>query len=142
MKNYIIVSVVSLLIGAGIVNYAFPPKVETIVQEVTKEVEVVKRDIVVVTEKITQKDGTIVEKTRTEDKSIDTTKKDSQASSRTTVTNEKQYRVSVRAGTKTLNSNPEIIYSLGIEKKLIGPLNVGVHGSTDKQYGLSLSYDF
>lgn len=141
MKNYIIVSVISLLVGAGIVNYAFPPKVETKIQEVTKEVEVIKRDIVVVTEKVTQKDGTIVEKTRTEDKSIDTSKKDTKASSETTVTNEKQYRVSVRAGAKGI-INPEVIYSLGIEKKLIGPLNVGVHGSTDKQFGVSLSYDF
>ena len=34
------------------------------------------------------------------------------------------------------------VYTLGIEKKLLGSLSGGIYGRTDKEYGLALSYSF
>ena len=141
LKSYVTIGLVCLLVGAGVAKYALLAKVEVRTQEVIKEVEVTKKNIVIVTEKTTQKDGTIVERTRTEDTSVESVAKDTKTKSETITTNDKQWRVGVRAG-KKINLNPEIIYGVSVEKKFIGPVNLGGYVTTDKEVGLSVSLDF
>jgi hypothetical protein len=141
LKSYITIGLVCLLVGAGITRYAIPAKIEVRTQEVIKEVEVTKKNVITVTEKITQKDGTVIEKTRTEDTSVESVAKDTKIKSETVTTNDKQWRVGVRAG-KKINLNPEIIYGVSVEKKFIGSINLGGYVTTDKEVGLSVSLDF
>jgi hypothetical protein len=135
MKNYLITALVSLLIGVGITYYALPPKIQTKIEEVTKEVT--KKDVVVVTERIIQKDGTVIEKTRTEDKSISTANTDKKSESKVV---DKQWRIGVKAIKKSL-TDPGINYGLSVERKILGPFNLGGYVTTDKQMGVSISID-
>lgn len=135
MKKYLITALLSFLIGIGITYYTLPPKIQIKIEEVIKEVT--KKDVVVVTERIVQKDGTVIEKTRTEDKSISTANTDKKSESKAV---DKQWRIGVKAIKKSLVT-PGIDYGISIERRILGPFNLGGYLTTDKQIGLSISVD-
>lgn len=141
LKQYCVVGLICFSIGAGVVYKTMPAKIETKIEQVTKEVEVIKKDVIIVTEKITQKDGTIIEKTRTEDKSSSSSQKDTSLKSSNIVSNEKKWRVGASAGVKSI-VDPVPVYGARVEYKILGPFSIGIYGSSRGEAGISLSFDF
>lgn len=124
-KNIFIVAIVIGAIGYGVGRYLQPAKIETKVEQVVKEVEVVKKDIVVKERIVKQKDGTEITERTTEDKSTESTSKDSQTKSETVVTNAKpKWLISGGAG---LTTNATTAYMASVQYRVLGPFFVGGH---------------
>jgi hypothetical protein len=158
-KTIIIISLLLILLGAGIGKYASPEKVVTKTETVTVEKEVIKYretntentkvdKVTVITEDIS-KDGTIhretvqIDKTQIDkyiDKHLDKTKD----SKETTVTqtekiNQSLWHVSALASVKQ-GEIPS--YGALVEKRVLGSISVGAFGLTNKTAGVTIGYSF
>lgn len=133
MKNTIIALTVGLLLGAGAGTFLFPQTKEKIV-EVEKEVIV--KDVVTVTKVITRPDGTKEELVTVTDK----TKENKQSTSTKTVA-KSTWHASVGAKTK-IDKLQVDLYTIQIEKRILGDLFLGVTGSTDKTVGLTVGLEW
>jgi hypothetical protein len=135
-----LIGLILLALGYGLGRYIQPAKIETKIEQVVKEVEVVKKDIVVKERIIKQKDGTEITERTTEDRSTETTDKKSESSSSTVVTNKKpDWRINALGA---LNKDRDITYGLQVERRILGNISAGVYGMTDKTIGLSVGMEF
>jgi len=135
-----LIGLILLALGYGLGRYIQPAKIETKIEQVVKEVEVVKKNIVVKERIIKQKDGTEITERTTEDRSTETTDKKSESSSSTVVTNKKpDWRVNALGA---LNKDRDITYGLQVERRILGNISAGVYGMTDKTIGLSVGMEF
>lgn len=129
-----------LALGYGMGRYVQPAKIETKVEQVVKEVEVVKKDVVIKERIVKQKDGTEITERTTEDRSTETTDKKSESSSSTVVINKKpDWRVNALGA---VNVDRKASYGLQVERRILGNISAGVFGLTDKTVGLSVGMEF
>jgi len=146
IKKYSLISLFSLLFGVGISYLYLPPKIETKFEQIVKEVEVIKKDIVYVTKKITTPDGTVIEETRTEDKTVVESETNVVTKSETSTDNRKQWKIGITAGASPsdLKNKESILYGISIEKRYIGPFFVGGYyrPNSNNEIGVALSYEF
>lgn len=142
------------LVGLAIGRYTLPAKVvvKTEVQTVEKVVQDTKRDdkkntTTIVTE--TKKpDGTDIKTTETVDKdqitsntATNTDITTDSTTSKTTTYNTGSLSVAGLAGVQFGGGNT-ITYGLHVQKKLLGPIDIGVFGFTDKLFGASIGLRF
>jgi hypothetical protein len=127
---------VALVIGYAVGRHLQPAKIET--REVVKEVEKIKRDVVIVEKKITRPDGTIVEEKTTTDKSKSETSKSSDK--RTVVSNRNNWLVG--AGIEGQISELTPVYRFEVQRRILGPILVGASARTDGYVGAILSVEF
>lgn len=126
----IIALVIGMLIGAGLI-YKYKPRTVTETQVVTKDV--IHNQILTVTKFVKQKDGTEVGTTTTTDTSTSTgtsVSKDIKAPN---------YHVSVGANI-AFDAVPS--YSVQVEKRVFGPVFVGVRGETRGAVGAMIGLEF
>lgn len=164
-RPYVISSVVMLLVGLVTGRYLAPEKVQVKIQEKivtktvvkwkTKYVKSQKNDKETIIVETKYPDGTIKREKRIIDRGtlqVDLTKEGSK-SDQTTVSKDLEYaKTSARDWHVSLlatNTYPEnnvlsdnISYGIHAERRIIGPFYVGVYGTTNKNYGLSLGYDW
>jgi hypothetical protein len=133
MKNTIIALIVGLLLGGGLGTFLFP-QIKT--KEVQVEKEVVVKDIVTVTKVITKPDGTKEEVTTTTDK----TKENKQNTSTKTVA-KANWHTSISAKSKLTPVQIDI-YTIQVEKRILGDVFIGAVISSDKTVGISLGLEF
>lgn len=134
-QNMAIVGVLLLSVGYGVGRFLQPAIVKIKKEEVIKEVEVVKKDIVVVEKETRLPDGTIIVDRRTEDKSTESTKKDTSKKEDSVVVMQKaQYRV--RGGVGFDFDAKSAQYSVGGEKRFWGPLSLGVDVVVGSSFGV------
>ncbi len=117
-------------IGYGIGRYIQPAKI------VTKTEIVVKEHVHTVTVTVTKPDGT---KTTTTTQDDDKSTKDK--SSTVTTQDKPSWKVAGLAGL-SLNSLTTPVYGGQIERRIIGPVSVGVWGLTNSTGGVLLSIEF
>lgn len=144
MNNYVKLGVGAIIVfavGAGTALYVRPATVVTKTEEVVKEVDRVKKDVVVVEHEVKRPDGTVEIDRTTTDKSTETSKKESDTKSSTVVTNAKpQWKAQALAGLSLDKLVP--VYGAGVERRIIGPISAGVWGTTDRNLGVSVSLEF
>lgn len=146
MNQYLKIAL-GVLVAAGL-GYAFgryaqPAKVEIKKEVQIKEVEVTKKNVVVVTHEEKRPDGTVVTDTRTVDTSTEASTKNSSSKESTVITNAKpQWKIGGGAGIKYNEVNLQPVYTLSAERRILGPIFVGAYGRTDKEVGLSVSIEF
>ena len=129
-----LLSVAALAYATG--RYFQPAKIE--IKEVVKEIEVIKKDVRTVIREVVKTDGSKETVTVIEDKSKETSKKES--SKETIITNAKpQWRVQGLADLTTLASP---VYGVGIERRILGPIFVGGFVKANREYGVSVSLEF
>lgn len=134
-RNSLIAVVVIAALSYGIGRYLQPAKVEIKKEEVIREVEVIKRDVKIIEREIKRPDGTIEKERIEEDKSTNTTKKDTESKESSVVTNEKpQYRVRGGAGYDFNDKNMQ--YVIGGEKRFMGPLSLGLDVTLGQNSGI------
>lgn len=133
MKTVAITAALALLLGIGLGSQLFP-KTKTEIVETEKEV--IKKDVVTVVKEIIRPDGSKEVVTTTTDKS-----KEKKSSSSTTKVLASNYHVSLKAETGNIKFS-ELVYSVQVEKRIIGDLFIGASISTNKQVGLSLGIEF
>lgn len=139
-KTLLITALILTALGYGFGRYLQPAKVITKEVIIEKQVDVVKRDVTTKIKEITNKDGSKITETVIEDRSKETSKKESETNKSTVVINTKpQWRVQ---GTAKLNKILTPIYGAGIERRILGPVSGGIFANTDKEYGVSLSFEF
>jgi len=127
MKNILIAIVVAAGLGYGLGRYLTPPKIQT------KEVQTIKRDVVVVEKKIIQKDGTTIVETITTDKSKTETSKSTKTDSRSNYL--------ITAGANLRGDRTEPIYDLSIQKRFIGPVFIGGRMNTLSELSVNLTIE-
>jgi hypothetical protein len=122
-----IVAIVGLLIG-GYAGRTLFPKVET------KEIEKIQKDIVTIVKEIVKADGT---------KEVVTTITDHSKENKVTTTVPQKvdnWHLSVSDSKASLNS-PDV-YGIQIERKLMGPVSLGLRVQTDKVIGITMGVSF
>lgn len=127
------ISLILLAVGYGVGRYLQPARIE-----IKKEqVEVVKKDIKIVEKLITRPDGTTEKETITEDKTK--TEKETLESS-LTINKKPDWKVSGLSGLDL--SSKSQFYGVQVDRRIIGPVFVGVTATTNKTIGLSVGMEF
>lgn len=138
-KTIIFVGFILLALGYLIGRYLQPAKIEIKKEEVIKEVEVLKKDIKIVEREVVRPDGTKEKERIIEDRSQETVKKEKESKEKTSVSNKPDWKVSGIAGIDNFGQN---VYGLQVERRVFGPVFVGVVGLTSKTAGLTISFEF
>jgi hypothetical protein len=140
------VSLLLLLLGYATGRYAQPARVETKIEQVVKEVEVVKKDVVIKERTEKRPDGTIITDRTTEDRSTETTNKDSKTKESIIVSSEKpNWLVS---GGMSLNTEAHSIFTAVASRRIAGPIFVSAVINFDQQdirrntAGLTIGLEF
>ena len=122
--------IVGLLAGAYITKSYFPE-----VKEVQTEKEIIKTDVKIITRVVERPDGskeTIIETTdrtvKREDKNF-------------TKTENKAKNVKASLIAKYSFAQKKEDYGILLEKRILGPVFIGVYGDTSKQVGLSIGME-
>jgi hypothetical protein len=138
-----LIGLILFALGAALGRYLAPEKVEVFKEEVIKEVEVVKKDVVYVEKKITRPDGTIEEERRIEDKS-ETERSRDQASRESKIVQsaKPQWKVSGLVETSYLKKNSSPVYGISVERRIAGPIFVGAWSTTGSNFGVSVGLEF
>lgn len=137
MKKNIIIFISSLLIGLCVGWFARQPGEKIVVQE--KEVEVVKKDVVTVVKEVTRPDGTKETVTTTTDKSREAGYKTSK--NETTSIKDRDWSVGLGAGA-SLKEKEKTVYTFDINRRIAGPIWVGVTYQTDNFLGIKAILEF
>jgi len=129
-------AVILLALGFLGGRYVAPPK-EVIKTEV-QEKEVIKKDVVTVTKVITRPDGTKEEVTTTTDKSQERKNKTTEILAKTGA--EKQWHIS--AGLERASLTSANIYSLQVERRILGPFSAGLRANSERTLGVVIGAEF
>ena len=135
--KYVLVALVLIAVGYAAGEHYAPEKIKEVVVE--KEVEK-KNDNVSTHTVITEKpDGSKVTTTDTVDKSV-TLVTDNKTD--TTVVTNKKTDWHVALGEKYDYSVTGHYYTVSIERRVLGPIFLGVQGSTEKSVGVTIGLEF
>lgn len=157
ITNKVFIVIVIFLVGLAIGRFSLPAKVitKTETKIVEKIVEAthkdIKTDTVVVITETTDKEGVKTKKTVITDKTKTEVDIDKKTNTNTTAKTEKivQYDknslvISALVGTDTFSSggssNP--IFGGHVQKRLIGPIYMGIWGLSNKTFGASIALTF
>lgn len=137
----LVAGVLLALVGYGTGRYLQPAKVEIKKEIEIQEKVVTKKDVVVVERTEKRPDGTIIIDRKEVDKSqIEGSVNVSQKES--TVTSKESAKNRVRIGVSTIDFKLIPMYTYGIERRIAGPISIGVQGSTQGELGLTVSLEF
>ena len=135
---YILGALVIFFVGMFVGGKSVPPKT------VTKEVEVVKtvvqKDTKTIIKKVKSPDGTVTTEIVKEDKS--NINQNTSKNKETIVNNEKQWKATLFTSYEAIVRPSEASYAASIERRIVGPVFVGVWGSTQGNGGVSVSVEF
>lgn len=125
----IVIGALSCAIAGALIQRHYDGSVETKTQVITKD------HTVTVIKEVKSPDGTVTKDTTITD---DNTQKAIQQiiDTRTAVP---QWLV---AAGVSVNANRVKIYSLSVDRKILGPISIGIIGSTDSELGLRLGVSF
>lgn len=134
------------LLGYAFGRYMQPAKVEVRVEEKVKTVLVETSKKKKIKVKIIRPDGTIEEREVEEDVTITEKERVREVEKEKIITNAKpQWKAGVLAGLNTVHSK-EFSYGVQVERRIIGPVFMGVWGTTtnndDQSAGVSISLEF
>lgn len=132
MKNYVIIAILSVFIGLGLGSYLFP-RVQKEVVEVEKEV--IKKDVRTIIKEVIKKDGT----KEVETVIIDNTKETKQSKSTETVLKPDWH---ANVGVSHSFKEKDMVYSLTVERRIVGDLFVGATVNSEKTVGVTLGLEF
>jgi hypothetical protein len=121
-----------LALGYGIGRYLVPPKTV----EVIKEVKVIEKAKDSYQREITRPDGTKETVTIVKERDRETGTKEASK----TIDARPNYKASALAGYDLTGKKP--VYGLLIEKRIFSNISAGVWGTTNKEVGLSVNYEF
>lgn len=147
--NQLTAGLVAVLVAAGL-GYSFgrymqPAKVQIKKEEVIKEVEVVKKNVVVVEKITTNKDGTTVTERRTEDRSTERSSSKTETKESTVISNMKPQWFATAGATIDMTSvrDSAVGYQFGINRRILGPIYLGGSYNTQRsQVGVQLGLEF
>lgn len=146
LKSGVIGLILLLGVGYGIGRYAQPAEVRTEIKEVEKEVVKTKTDVVTIIKEIKNKDGSVTTETVITDKTTIDSQTDKTREQLTEIINVKpQYRIRAEAGFDLQKEEPQ--YAIGLEKRFMGPLSLGITGTVSnsmkfKSANLTASWEF
>jgi uncharacterized protein (DUF58 family) len=131
LKQFVVTFIVALGLGlyVGKLYFAKSESIET-------EREVIKRDVVTVVKEITRPDGTKESTTTTTDHS----KESKENTLKIVVADQRNWHVSV-SYLRGL-SDPAPVYGLQVERKILGPVSVGLNVNSQKQIGVVIGFEF
>lgn len=127
-KTLIVGSVFSFCLGAALVYY-FLPQIKTV------EKEVIRNNVVTVVKEVKRPDGTTETEITTTDKTV---------KHETSVAVTPPIQPNWRIGASAVAGVPSLkpIYGLQVERRVLGPVWIGVRVETNAQLGAVLSIEF
>lgn len=148
--KYGLIGLLLLALGFGVGKYSNPAKVQTVteIKEVVKIVEVKQenKNVVLKTKKTTHVDGTIVEESVMEDKSVTKTdtKVDSlkESKSETIITRDIGLNLGLLAIKDINKLSDKTEYAFTIKKRVFSAVTINGLVTTDKKIGVGLGWDF
>lgn len=132
-KNIAILVLVVAALSAAVTRYYFP-QVSTKVE--VQEKEVIKKDIKTIIKEIVRPDGT--KETVTE--VVDHSKESKESKTSITTFKPKDWVIAATAETKDLRQ--QFAYGIHIQRRILGPVFVGITANTEKQFGASVGLEF
>ena len=133
MKNILLTGAICLILGVGLGSQIFP-RIKT--ETVETEKEVVRKDVVTVVKEVIRPDGTKETTSTTTDKT-----KENKSATVTSKTLASNYHISISATTNDIKLQ-EIVYGVQVQKRIAGPLFLGLTVNTQKQAGISVGMEF
>lgn len=135
MKIYISIALIAAISGAALTKHYWPTQVTT-----TKEIEVVKTNVVTEVREVVRVDGTKETVTIIKDTS---TKKSTDTTVAIAAPPKPLWNVSLSA-TRSSNEllHGKLIYGVQATYNLLGPFSLGARVDTEKQIGLVLGMEF
>lgn len=133
IKVTILVVVVAAAAAGGVTRYYFP-KVEFKNVEIVKEV--VKNDIRTVIKEVVRQDGAKEVVTEIVDRTIRTEAR----STETIIAAKNQWMFDI--GARRHLDQPDLIYELHVQRRILGPFFLGARASTDRTMGLTIGMEF
>lgn len=127
IMKYIAAPLIIFALGVGVGKYITPSGSKETSKETDKNHETIDRDV-------TAPDGTKIHEHIVKD---ETKKKES---STTIVENKPNWRVAALGG-YSFKSNT-MVYGASVEKRVLANIHVGVWGTTERELGLSVGYEF
>lgn len=125
----------AIFLGLGYyLGHEFNPKTIT----KTEQIETVKKDILTVVKEVTKKDGTKKTIITTTDHSTEV--KDTESSIVAIIPKDKMNRISLLPQTQNFREIDS--YTLSYERRLAGPLWIGINYNTKQIYGIGLGLEF
>lgn len=163
LKKPIVLIGLALLLGVAIGRYATPVRIKTVEKE--KIVTVVQKDTDKTTDKknttheqiikvkITHPDGTIEEREETikdanqiVDVDLHTTTNTSTEIDKSKETikdsTKPNWLIAGTAGVSFANKGLDSSYGIHVQRRILGPIFIGVYGNTTNQYGISAGLEF
>lgn len=135
MKTNLIIAAICLLLGAALTKYYFPT-----LRTETKEVEVIRNNIVTEIREVVRQDGTKEIVTVVKDTS---TKKSTDTSTVLAAPPKPKWHATVSATRSPSDLfSAATIYGAQLDYNVLGPLSIGIRADTSKQIGLTLGVSF
>jgi hypothetical protein len=132
LRNQVGIALVLVLVGYFTGRYATPPTVVTKVE--TKVVEVIKKDVKTIVKETRKPDGTVVTTTKTHDKSVD-----KRTDTQTAIVAKKSPDWIFGVSTTFTNTQ---VYGVEINRRVLGPLFIGVMADTSGNSAAKLLIEF
>lgn len=140
-RLYVLIALLLIVIGYALGYYTLPQKVVTQTVTEVKTVTVIQHDVQTVTKEIIKPDGTKEIDTVTTDKSVDTSKSEEKIDKTKIVEIGKpQWKANVQFSPK--ETKYAYVYGVQIERRILGPVFLGVFGNMDRTLGVSVGLEF
>jgi hypothetical protein len=142
LKYLALIILVALAVGAALTR-AYAPR--EVVKTVAVDHDVVKDHIVTVTKEIVQKDGTKeFDTVVTDDRKEDDTKKTTITDTKTLPSLAPKWFVTAGMGldASSLSSLTTPVYQIGVNRRILGPIFIGVNANTRSQVGVNVGLEF
>lgn len=137
----LLIGLLLLVIGLALGRYYTPEKVVTKTVIQTNTVEVTHDHVVTVVKEVTALNGTKTKTTTTIDLSVINSNTDSTTQTQKTVTRDNpQWKTSVQFSSSSVL--PDYLYGVTVERRIIGPVFIGVFGNANRQFGASIGMEF
>lgn len=143
MKQYkfvLIAILFALGIGYGVGRHLQPAEIKTEIKEVEKIVEKIKKDIVIVEREVRQPDGTVIVDRETRDRSEEAIRRDTRREEETEINNKAQWKANIHVKSSISNLVPQ--YGASVERRILGPVWVGVGAYQDGTANVSVGWEF
>lgn len=139
-KNIAIAVLVALGLGYAIGRHLQPAEIKTEIKEVEKVVEKIKKDIVIVERETRNPDGTVIIDRETRDRSEEAIRRDTRREEDTEINNKAQWKANLHVKSSISSLVPQ--YGASVERRILGPVWVGVGAYQDGTANVSVGWEF
>lgn len=137
----LLIGLLLLVIGLAIGRYSLPAKVVTVTRIERQDHDVIKTNVVTVTKVVKQPNGTTETNTTVTDHSVTNDQSNTVSQTEKTVTrNQPDWRVGAQFSSSS--NLPGYLYGVTVDRRILGPISIGVFGNANRAFGAQIGIEF